>query len=51
MTAVRRHTGGPGRDDIALLLLEYGAYPHGSPNGHPGPGRCQEASVPPEFPA
>ena len=51
MTAVRRHTGGPGRDDIALLLLEYGAYPHDSPNGHPGPGRCQEASVPSEFPA
>ena len=51
MTAVRRHTGGPGRDDIALLLLEYGAYPHDSTNGHPGTGRCQDASVPSEFPA
>jgi phosphoserine phosphatase RsbU/P len=40
MTAVRRHTGGHGHDDMALLLLEYGAYPHSSANGHPRPGRC-----------
>ena len=51
MTAVRRHTGGQGHDDMALLLLEYGAYPHSSANGHPRPGRCQDASVPAEFPA
>ena len=38
MTAVHRHTGGHGHDDIALLLLEYGAHPHSSANGHPGPG-------------
>jgi hypothetical protein len=25
MTAVRRHTGGHGHDDMALLLLEYDA--------------------------
>jgi phosphoserine phosphatase RsbU/P len=49
MTAVRRHTGGHGHDDMALLLLEYGAYPHDGANGHPGPGRCQDASVPAEY--
>lgn len=45
MAAVRRHTGGHGHDDMALLLLEYGAYPHDGANGHPRPGRCQAASV------
>ena len=35
MTAVHRHTGGHGHDDIALLLLEHGASPRSSPNGHP----------------
>ncbi len=35
MTAVSRHTGGHGHDDMALLLLEYDAYPHNSANGHP----------------
>jgi hypothetical protein len=35
MTAVHQHTGGRGRDDIALLLLEQGVSPHSSPNGHP----------------
>ena len=39
MTAVHRHTGGHGHDDIALLLLEYGAHPPSSANGHPRPGR------------
>jgi phosphoserine phosphatase RsbU/P len=34
MTAVHRHTGGYGHDDIALLLLEHGASPHSSANGH-----------------
>ena len=51
MTAARRHTGGHGHDDIALLLLEYRAYPHNSANEHPRPGRCQAAIVPAEFPA
>jgi phosphoserine phosphatase RsbU/P len=37
MTAVRRHTGGHGHDDMALLLLEYGADPYSSANGQPGP--------------
>jgi sigma-B regulation protein RsbU (phosphoserine phosphatase) len=30
MTAVHRHIGGHGHDDMALLLVEYGAYPHGA---------------------
>ena len=47
MTAVHRHTGGHGHDDMALLLLEYGAYPHSSANGRPRPGRCQDATVHP----
>ena len=51
MAAVRRHTGGHCHDDMALLLLEYDAYPHDGANGHPSPGRCQAASVPAEFPA
>src|SRR5215469_12375729 len=34
MTAVHRHTGGHGDDDIALLLLEHGASPRSSANGH-----------------
>jgi hypothetical protein len=51
MTAVRRHTGGHGHDDMALLLLEYGTYPHNSANGHPRQCRSQAASVPAEFPA
>jgi hypothetical protein len=38
MTAVNRHTGGHGHDDMALLLLEHGAHPHSSANGNPGPG-------------
>jgi phosphoserine phosphatase RsbU/P len=33
MTAVHRHTGGRGHDDIALLLLECGACPHAAPTG------------------
>ena len=50
MTAVRRHIGRQGHDDMALLLLEYGAYPHSSTNRNPRPGSCQDASVPAEFP-
>ena len=51
MAAVRRHTGGHGHDDMALLLLEYDAYPHNSASGHPRPRRCQAASLRAEFPA
>jgi hypothetical protein len=42
MTAVHRHTGGQGHDDIALLLLEQGAAPRSGSNGHPRPGRCHD---------
>jgi phosphoserine phosphatase RsbU/P len=35
MTAVRRHTGGHGHDDMALLLLEHRADPHSSTNEQP----------------
>ena len=35
MTAVHRHTGGHGHDDIALLLLEHGASPRSSATGQP----------------
>ena len=35
MTAVHQHTGGHGHDDMALLLLEHGASPRSSANGHP----------------
>lgn len=33
-TAVHRHTGGHGHDDMALLLLEQRVHSHGSANGH-----------------
>ena len=51
MTAVHRHTGGHGHDDMALLLLEYDALPHNSANGHPRPGHYQDANLRAEFPA
>ena len=51
MTAVHRHTGGHGHDDMALLLLEYGALPHNSANGHPRPGHYQDANLRADFPA
>src|SRR5205085_3240772 len=35
MTAVHRHTGGHGHDDMALLLLEHGTLSPSSANGHP----------------
>ena len=35
MTAVHRHTGGHGHDDMALLLLEHGTPSRSSANGHP----------------
>jgi len=38
-------------DDVALLLLEYGAYPHSGATGIPRPGRRQDAGVPAESPA
>ena len=34
MRAVDRHTGGHVHDDMALLLLEHGAPPCSSANGH-----------------
>ena len=42
MTAVCRPTAGHGHDDMALLLLEYGAYPHSSANEQLHPRSCQE---------
>ena len=45
MTAVHRHTGGHSHDDIALLLLEHGAHPHSSANGHSRPGRVKTLGV------
>ena len=50
MTAVHRHTGGHGHDDMALLLVEHGAYPHGTANGHPRPDCCHGASAAAEVP-
>jgi len=47
MTAVHRHTGGHGHDDMALLLLEHGAYPHSSANGCPASGRAAAETAPP----
>jgi phosphoserine phosphatase RsbU/P len=51
MTAVRRNTGRHGHDDVALLLLEHGAYPHTSAKEQPRPGRCEDASARAQFPA
>jgi phosphoserine phosphatase RsbU/P len=44
MTAVHRNAGRHGHDDVALLLLENGAYPHTSAKEQPRPGRCEDAS-------
>ena len=46
MTAVCRHTRGHSHDDMALLLLEYGAYPRSSANEHLRPRSCQDTTVP-----
>jgi hypothetical protein len=46
MTAVHRHTGGHGRDDMALLLLEYGTPPHGSANAQPTAAQAAVQTVP-----
>jgi phosphoserine phosphatase RsbU/P len=43
MTAVHRNTGRHGHDDVALLLLEHGAYPHTSAKEQPRPDRCEDA--------
>ncbi len=40
LTAVHRHAGGHGHDDMALLLLEYGASRRSSANGHPAAARA-----------
>jgi len=37
MTAIHRHTSGHSHDDMALLLLENSAHPHGNANGNPRP--------------
>jgi serine phosphatase RsbU (regulator of sigma subunit) len=49
MTAVHRHTGGSGHDDMALLLLEHGAFSRSSANGHErhlGPEADPQAQLP-----
>ena len=46
MTAVCRHTRGHSHDDMALLLLEYGAYPRSSANEHLRPRSSQDTTVP-----
>ena len=45
LTAVHRHTGGHGHDDMALLLLEYGASRHSSANGHPAAAQAAANTV------
>ena len=47
MTAVHRHTGGSGHDDMALLLLENGASPRSSANGqHPAQAAAKTVVIP-----
>jgi len=45
ITAVYRHTGGHGHDDIALLLLEHGASPRSSANGHLAPVQAKTPAI------
>ena len=45
ITAVHRHTGGHGHDDMALLLLEHGAPPHGSASGQPAAAQSAGTTV------
>jgi len=44
MAAVRRHTGGHGHDDMALLLLENGADPHSSASEQPAQAAAKTVS-------
>jgi hypothetical protein len=47
MTAVHRHTGGSGHDDMALLLLENGASSRSVANGrHPTQAAAKTLTVP-----
>ncbi len=46
MTAVHRHTGGHGHDDMALLLLEHGASPRSGITGHPAQAAAKTMTVP-----
>ena len=43
MTAVHQHSGGDTHDDMALLLLEHGAHPHGSADGQFRPASDRNA--------
>jgi len=43
LTAVHRHTGGHGHDDMALLLLEHGTYPRSSAGGRPATAQADDA--------
>ena len=45
LTAVHRHTGGHGHDDMALLLLEYGESRHSSATGHPAGAQAAANTV------
>jgi len=47
VTAVRRHIGGRSHDDMALLLLEYGAYPAQRRQRTPPLDRRQDATFRP----
>ena len=51
MTAVRRNTGRHGHDDVALLLLQHGAYPHPSAKEQTRPGGDKDAGARAQFPA
>ncbi len=45
MTAVHRHTGGSGHDDMALLLLENGASLRSSDDGHPAQAAAKTVAI------
>jgi phosphoserine phosphatase RsbU/P len=51
ITAVHRHTGGHGHDDMAVLLLEHGASPRSSPNGHPAAQAAAKTVTAPPYSA
>ena len=51
MTAVRRHTGGHGHDDMALLLLEHGTSPRSSVNGPPAAQAAAKTATAPRYAA
>jgi hypothetical protein len=46
LTAVHRHTGGRGHDDMALLLLEHGVPPRSSADGHPAQAAAEAVDAP-----